>query len=167
MYYGWVEDRIRYLIEDNWHVFYELPWCLVTCIDSTKDVKSMMKEVIEVDEFCSFLGSGLIVGNGRILAREYNLFYGFDEIWLYKDCPTVEKPEGVTIVSTRDLSKEDPSKELLEWFKASGCVLGLGDGIGMNYLTTSKEIVESLNIRQQEFDSEVEGRSNEGGASKE
>jgi len=46
-------------------------------------------------------------------------------------------------------------------------VLGLGDGIGMNYVTTSKEIVKSLNIRQQEFDSEFGGGSNGGDVSKE
>jgi hypothetical protein len=153
MYYGWVEERIWYLREDNWHVFYELPWCLVTCIDCSKDVKSMLKKIIEVDEFCSFLGSGLIVGNERILAEEYNIFYGFDEIWLFKTQPVLEKPAEISILSTLGYWKGDPSKELLEWFNESGCVLGLGDGVGMHYLTTSKEIVESLNIRQQEFDS--------------
>jgi len=30
-------------------------------------------------------------------------------------------------------------------------ILGLGDGTGMNYMTTSGQIVESLNSRQREL----------------
>ena len=149
MYYGWIEDRIWYLEKSNWYVFYELPWCLVTCIDSSRNIKNLIptkKIIADGEESCSLLGDGLVVGNKRIIdvVRKYNLFNGFDEIWLYKNRPTIEKPEEVSIVSTLDLSKDKPSKKLLDWFEESDCVLGLGDGIGMNYITTSKEIERSL-----------------------
>lgn len=162
MYWGWLEDKIWSLTKSNWQIFHELPWGLVTCIDCSPNVASMMKakEIRKWEGFCSYLGEGLIVSDGKILdvAMEYNLFNGFDEIWLYRDCPDVEKPKEVSIVSTLDLSKETPSKELLEWFKVSGCILGLGDGVGMNYVTTSREIVQFLSTRQREFESGIRER---------
>jgi hypothetical protein len=163
MFYGWVEDKIWSLAKSNWQIFTELPWCLVTCIDSSPNVTFMMKAegIHKWEGFCSFLGKGLIVSDGKILnvAKEYNLFNGFDEIWLFRNCPTVEKPDEVSIVPPPpDLSRDAPPKELLEWFNASGCIVGLGDGVGMNYMTTSREIVESLNTRQREFESGIRQR---------
>ncbi len=125
---------------------------------------TIAKKIVELEDSCSFLGSSLLVGDSRIgdVAQRNNLFTHFDEIWLYKEHPVVDKPTGVSIVSPLELSTDAPSIDLLEWFDASGCVLGLGDGIGMNYVTTSKEIVQSLSMRQREFDSEVEDGSNKG-----
>ena len=163
MYYGWLQDKIWQLKRSNWYFLSELPWCLVTCIDSEEDMESSMtaKKMVESKRFCSFLGSGLLVGEGMIgdVGGEQGLFSGFDEIWLYRDRPTVEKPKEVSIIPPPHyLSKDPPSKELLEWFNASGCILGLGDGVGMNYVTISKEIVESLDTRQREFESGVRDR---------
>lgn len=166
MYYGWLQDSIWDLIQSHWDVFDELPYSLVTCIDSSEDVKSTTtaRKIFEFEASCSFMGRSLLVGDGRIVdvAKRYNLFSHFDEIWLYREHPVVDKPTGVSIVSPLELSTDAPSRDLLEWFDTSGCVLGLGDGIGMNYVTTSKEIVQSLSMRQREFDSEVEDGSNKG-----
>lgn len=153
MYYGWVEDRIRVLAKSRWRFFGELPWCLVTCIDGSRDVKGAMegKGLAGWEGVCSVLGHGLVVGEGKILevARAYELFNGFDEIWLFEARPTVEKPRGISIVPPpADLTAVAPPQELREWIEASGCVLGLGDGIGMNYITTSREIAEALTERQ-------------------
>ncbi len=166
MYYGWLQDSIWDLIQSHWEVFDELPYALVTCIDSIEDMKSTItaRKIVELEDSCSFLGHSLLVGDCRIVdvAQRYNLFSHFDEIWLYKDCPAIDKPQESSIVSPLELSTDAPSKDLMEWFNASGCVLGLGDGIGMNYMTTSKEIVQSLNIRQREFDSRIGSGSNDG-----
>ncbi|MHC4464796.1 MAG: hypothetical protein ACYS30_25710 [Planctomycetota bacterium] len=157
MYNGWLQDSIWDLIQSNWEVFDKLPYALVTCIDSSEDMKSTItaRKIVELEGSCSFLGRSLLVSDGRIVdvAQRYNLFSHFDEIWLYRDRPAVDKPTVFSIVSPLELSTDSLSRELLEWFDASGCILGLGDGIGMNYVTTSKEIVQSLNIRQREFDS--------------
>lgn len=155
MYYGWLQDSIWDLIQSHWEVFDQLPYALVTCIDSSDNLKSttVAPKIVVSEGSCSFLGRSLLVGDARIVdvAQRHTLFSHFDEIWLYPERPAVDKPLEVSIVSPLELSTDAPSREVLEWFNASGCVLGLGDGIGMNYLTTSKAIVESLNIRQQEF----------------
>ncbi|UCD00240.1 MAG: hypothetical protein JSW66_10225 [Phycisphaerales bacterium] len=153
MYYGWVEDKICALAKADWAVFRKLPWCLVTCIESSHKVKSKMQagQVAAWEGVCSFLGDGLVVGEGKILelARACNWFNGFDEIWFYEERPAVEKPKAISIIPPPvDLTAVVPSRELLEWIEVSGCVLGLGDGIGMNYITPSKEIAESLTNRE-------------------
>lgn len=155
MYCGWFQDSILDLTHSKWEVFRKLPYCLVTCTDSTHDLKSITTawEITEWEGSCSFLGRSLIIGDGKMLGYARSLFSHFDEIWLYEHRPTVEKPTEVSIVSPLELNRENPSGELLEWFGTSGCVLGLDDGIGMNYVTTSREILESLEARQRQFGS--------------
>ena len=165
MYYGWLQDSIWDLTNSKWDVFSKFPYCLVTCIDSNFDVKSTItaRRIVESEGFCNFLGSSLVIGDGRLLdvVQRYGLFSHFDEIWLYKHRPTMELPEVVGLASPFDLSTEEPPRELLDWFETSGCQLGLGDGMGMNYMTNCKEIVELLEARQREFDSE-DNRENYG-----
>lgn len=153
MYSGWMEDRICDLAKTNWPIFRTLPWCLLTCIDSSHEVRSRIQagRIAGWEGDCSFLGEALVVGEGKILelARAYKCFNGFDEIWLYENRPTMEKPKGISLIPPPiDLTAVAPSRELLEWVEASGCVLGLGDGIGMNYITPSKDIAESLTRRE-------------------
>jgi hypothetical protein len=153
MYSGWVEEKISDLVKANRPVFRKLPWCLVTCIDSSHEVKSMMQSrgLTGWEGVCSFLGEALVIGEGKILelARACNFFNGFDEIWLYEQRPAMEKPKAVSIIPPpADLTAIAPSRELLEWVEVSGCALGLGGGIGMNYITPSKDIAESLTHRE-------------------
>ncbi len=154
MYHGWFQDSIWHLAKSRWRILEELPYALVTCIDSTEDVRSTTTAnmIVDAESSCGFLGTSLLVGDGLILeiAPKYNLFSHFDEIWLYTNRPTATKPPATSIVFPTDLNVESPPTELLGWFVTSDCVLGLGDGIGMNYITTSSEIVEALNVRQQE-----------------
>jgi hypothetical protein len=156
MYHGRLKDSIGDLTRSRCEIFNQFPYVLITCLDSKKDMINSKtgRKIVEMEESCGFLGRSLVVSDAKILdiAKNYNLFYGFDEIWLYETYPVLDKPEEISLVATLDLSKDAPSQELLEWFYESACVLGLGDGIGMNYLTTSKEIVEFLNVRQQEFE---------------
>ncbi len=152
MHYGWLQDGIWDLAKSNWEVFQKLPYCLVTCVDSSPDVAFMARAegIIEKETSCSALGKGLLIRDARVLevCRSYNLFNGFDEIWLYEDCPTIGKPQSFSIVSPLDLNEDPLPQGLLEWFTASACILGLGDGFGMNYITTQKQIVGSLMARQ-------------------
>jgi hypothetical protein len=155
MHFGWLQDSIWHLVDSDWCILQEFPYVLVTCIDSTKDVKSTVtaRKIAESEVSCSFLGTSLVVGNARIIdvAARCNLFSHFDEIWLFQERPVVGKPPGTSIVAPVDLNTETPPKDLLDWFIASNCVLGLGDGIGMNYITGSRNILDALNARQRQF----------------
>ncbi|MHC4540657.1 MAG: hypothetical protein ACYS74_12880 [Planctomycetota bacterium] len=73
MYYGWLQNKIGNLAKADWAVFHKLPWCLVTCIDSSQEVKSMMQAggIAAWEGVCSFLGDGLLVGKSRRPSRSY------------------------------------------------------------------------------------------------
>jgi len=154
MYCGWLDDSIWRLADSEWYFFRELPYALVTCIDSTPDVKSTTtaRKIVASRDSCSFIGDSLVVGNAELLdvALRYDLFTHFDEVWLYTGLPSTAKPSGTSIVSPTDLSVEPPPAELAEWFSVSGCLVGLGDGIGMNYMTHSRDVLHSLKLRQEE-----------------
>ena len=153
MCYGWLQDSIRDLIQSRWEVFDQLPYVLVTRIDSSEDMVSMLvtETIVQSEGACSLLGRSLLVGDARIvdIAQRYKLFSHFDEIWLYKEPPTIDIPEDVGIGPPLEPYAEAPSRELVDWFNASGCILGLGDGTGMSYVTKSREIAERLGDRQQ------------------
>ena len=152
MYHGWLEDAIWALAADDWEIFHRFPYCLVTCVDSSPDVGYMAtaEGAIGREASCSVYGKGLLVRDGRIveIGERYNYFNPFDEMWLFEKPPKHDKPDTFSIVAPLDLNKDPLPQGLLEWFSASGCVLGLGDGIGLNYVTTEKSVVDSLMERQ-------------------
>jgi hypothetical protein len=53
------------------------------------------------------------------------------------------KPDDLWIVAPLKILDEFPAG-LDSWMTNSGCVLGLGDGIGLNYVTTSIEIASAI-----------------------
>ena len=90
-------------------------------------------------------GSGVLLSGQQTvsLAREYLLFTHFDEVWLFREAPMEPKPEGVSIVAPYNLSEVVPS-EVADWMWRSGCVVGLGDGEGLNYVTVDEGVARQL-----------------------
>jgi len=154
MHWGWVEDSIWRLAYSEWHFLRQLPYALVTSIDSSIDLRSTTtaRKIVQREDSCTFLGRALLVPDGAIveIALRHDLFSHFDEIWLYEHSPRVAKPPGASIVSPVDLSIAAPPRDLLNWFSESDCVVGLGDGIGMNYMTTSTQVAYALTGRQEQ-----------------
>jgi hypothetical protein len=152
MYHGWLEDAIWALGESDWDIFHKLPYCLVTCVDSSPHVGfiATAEGIIDRETSCSVYGEGLLVCDARIaeVAERYKLLVPFCEMWLFEKPPKIEKPGTFSIVAPLNLNEDPLPEGLLEWFNASGCVLGLGDGIGLNYVTREKSILNSLMERQ-------------------
>jgi hypothetical protein len=74
-----------------------------------------------------------------VLIEEHGFFNGFDEIWFMPDLPKIPKPETLRITS--DLGFEaDPPAGLSAWVQETKCLLGLGDGDGLNFATFDPEI---------------------------
>lgn len=155
MYYGWLQDSIGDLVDSEWEVFDQLPYVLVTRLDSSDDTASLLmsETIVQSEDACSLLGRSLLIADSQLVRIDlrYGLFSHFDEIWLYKERPTIDIPDGLDLGPPLELGAEEPSQVLVDWFNASTCVLGLSDGTGMNYMTRSKAIVESLNNRQSKW----------------
>jgi hypothetical protein len=81
------------------------------------------------------------------LATNPKIFPGFDELWILEREPAERPPkDGGNITSEMPIT-EDADDNLLTmhaWMVAQGAVLGLGDGCGLNYLTTDWSVAAEV-----------------------
>jgi hypothetical protein len=143
----WLDSAIRVLIRDLPELLNGFPYKLITCVDSIRDLDkvSSVSQIVRNFSKCRLKDGGLlIVGPGLDrIAKSYNLFNGFDEVWFFLSEPVESVPAGIWLTGPLEIDKDVPDK-LSEWMTSSGCVLGLGDGNGLNYATTNRSVAESL-----------------------
>jgi hypothetical protein len=170
LFVGWLGLRasIGIIVEDKPNLIEQFPWCLITCVDSSRDMQKLRTSQRIVQDFgdeCFFLGQGLQVPGRRVqaLAQDYNLFNGFDNVWCFCKEPLIlperelhldgpMRAEGKLVEDANNLDelrefielfKRDNPK-LKEWMQASECALGLGDGCGLTYATFHKGLADEL-----------------------
>ena len=137
------DSSIADLVEEHPGFIESFPFALITSLDSSPptsltNVRQALNE--HIDEFRE-VGSGILLSGRQtvLLVRRYLLFTHFDEVWLYREAPMEPKPEGIRIVAPYDLSEGVPT-EVANWMYRSGCVVGLGDGDGLNYVTVDEHV---------------------------
>lgn len=123
------------------------PFALITSLDSSHptSLTNVRRALAEhVNEFRE-VGSGVLLSGQQtvLLARKYLLFTHFDEVWLFREAPLELKPEEVGIVAPYNLG-EDVPPEVANWMYRSGCIVGLGDGDGLNYVTVDERAAREL-----------------------
>jgi hypothetical protein len=142
-----VDLFIADLVAERPEFIESFPFALITFLDSSPptSLTNVQRALAEyVDEFRE-VGSGVLLSGRQTvsLARKYLLFTHFDEVWLFGEAPREPKPEGVRIVAPCNLSEEVPS-EVADWMWRSGCIVGLGDGDGLNYVTVDERLARQL-----------------------
>jgi hypothetical protein len=135
------------LVEEHPEFIESFPFVLITSLDSSPptSLRNVRRALAEhVDEFRE-VGSGILLSGQQtiMLTRRYLLFTHFDEVWLFDEVPIEPKPERASIVSPYDLGEEVPT-EVADWMQHSGCSVGLGDGIGLNYVTVDEGVARLL-----------------------
>jgi hypothetical protein len=123
-------------------------FALITSIDSSQDLRRVRSALTITQEIAgaTFLGSGLLVPASGIaqVAERFKMFTGFDEVWFFPGKPRSSKPSELYLVAPLDLETEPPPEGLARWCAESGCQLGLGDGIGMNFATPDRQIASKV-----------------------
>ena len=144
---GWLDSSIALLAKDSPELLTQFPYVLITSIDSSRDLRTLESIQNIVSELAGFqfLNGWLIATSDSLmpLMNKYNLLNGFDEMWLFRTPPSIVLPIDIWITGPREITNEVP-RGLAEWMTTSGCVLGLGDGIGLNYATTEEFIASAL-----------------------
>jgi hypothetical protein len=139
---GWVESRICEVIREG--LISRFQWGLLTSIDSITELaeSGIASRIKAVDPDCSFLGDGVVLSCDKLLrlVHELKLFTGFDEIWCFDVMPRVPKPPDLWLVAPLNIEEESVPTQLGSWMRHSECILGLGDGIGLNFATPHPEI---------------------------
>ena len=145
-----------------------LPIALYACLDAFLELNYAMVSTIDSGPPSAMVGvlarlSALpdfqIVG--RAIQMKVNLISlqaiarllsGFDEIWFFTRQQDVEIPEfGITseepLTDAGDCYAEDDYARLSDWMTLSGCVIGMGDGCGLNYVASERRYIALLRER--------------------
>lgn len=145
---GWLEGSLKLLVYKDVALFGRLPIALLTSVDSTTKLSSSAigQMIIEHYPQCKFLGDGIIIPDGSIvdIAKSLNLFHGFDEVWFFDAEPSLPKPKEVSLVAPLNLNSNVLTSALSYWMQETACKLGLGDGIGLNYVTFDEKIAKDI-----------------------
>jgi hypothetical protein len=150
LHVGWLDTSVDAVMRtsDSESPISSFVWVLVTSLDSTTDLASIPAALAATRQYPTsrLLKGGLVIPMRDLqsVTSRQDLFRGFDELWLFDSEPAETKPNDVTIVGPLDFRTNEPTPELTAWMGESGCRLGLGDGIGMNYVTPDGELAEQL-----------------------
>jgi len=127
---------VRQWLENNASLVCDLPYLLISSMDSDRLVSSMpwvsAHRLINPDWTLSLFPLVVSGASTVALLEEDRLFTGFDELWIPARLPVAEPPDDAYLVAPRMLDVESPGS-ILQWLRVSGCRLGIGDGGGMNY----------------------------------
>jgi len=138
---GWVDTSIGRLLHDSPAFPQQFAFAVITSIDSTTDLTGMaaLRDIVRRNSQCQFLGGSLVVP-ANLAGEVAQLFTGFDEIWWFDQAPKAPKPPEASLVAPLNLSTEQLPAWISLWMKESACRLGLGDGIGLNFVTPDETV---------------------------
>lgn len=145
---GWLPAvTIHELVQEHRTLFQSAPFVLVSMLDSSEEISTIVDRldparVVERVSDNPFVTSGAAFAQ---LATEYRLLTGFDEIWVCREPPPAAPPVEASLVGPEQLTAGAPGV-VTSWMEASSCVLGLGDGTGLNYVATDAELATELGL---------------------
>lgn len=139
-----LDTSIAEVIGEQPQLFDGFSWVFITSLDSLRDLErdSMVQSLRFPHRFS---GGGLIVEGKsmRQLQLMNGMFSGFDELWCYKQDISMPKPREVQLVGPLAIKTVIP-ESVRRWMEQSQCILGLGDGVGLNYVTSDLNIAKLL-----------------------
>lgn len=144
MYYNKIDTTIGCIAEDMPEIISSIPYVLIRMIDSSEEVESVIKYHNKIYNMKYIqIAKGVIMSGKDIieLHEKEKLFTGFDEIWCFLSMPNIYPKKY--LVSPNEINKCF-SAEYEAWMDISGCMLGLGDGAELNYITTQMGIAQKL-----------------------
>jgi hypothetical protein len=147
---GRIEDMsVRKWITKNASKISELPFVLISSIDSQRDLRriKLLASRFEIEPKWALSIYPLVIsGTSTVdLANEDRLFTGFDEIWIPRRLPISNPPSNAYLVAPREIESFLPL-EIENWVESSECRLGVGDGDGLNYVVLDDELGRQLQL---------------------
>lgn len=149
---GWMDSSIHRFMANIDPPPTSMKYALITCLDSCFEVASILSKSAALSPLkpqAEIVGKSVLVSTRRLLSAERNrqIFFGFDEVWFLPTALVKPKPRGIGLVGPTRLSPDLPAK-LVSWMNDNSCTLGLGDGVGLNFVAKlqglAKYIVNEL-----------------------
>lgn len=119
---------------------------LIACLDSSREParSAFLMERARAADAGAVDQDGRIVLAARALAPlvdDPQVFAGYDEVYVFARRSQAVGPPPVALTSEEPVG---PDPRLASWFADTGCLLGLGDGYGLNYATPSRTLAGAL-----------------------
>jgi hypothetical protein len=117
---------------------------LISTVDSSSRVTELtsLKPLLDrLGATHSDLDAGVVIDGETLLTLicGQDFFDGFDELWFFNAMPSEAKPEAVPLTSDVQLT-HPPADVLVQWMLDSNCIAGLGDGVGLNFVTFDESL---------------------------
>jgi hypothetical protein len=145
---GHIDSSIGILLDDEPTILSRFTHIMLTCIDSNTDLAQLLvsSQMLRKLPQCDVLSQSVVVQAKDMceMVKTINIFTGFDEIWCFETRPDVAKPTGLSIVAPFNIIEEPLDATLVDWINRTHCRLGLGDGIGLNYVTPDRALASRL-----------------------
>ncbi len=146
---GHVESSIGAFVLSAEPFFLACPFVLLAVLDSSTRVGELpsVKRALASQGIVARGDARalLITGNEfvRLARPEERLLNGFDEVWLAESA-NVRHLRPVRITGDVDLGTHEVPSALFESMAGCDCFLGLGDGLGMNYVSTRRSLAQRI-----------------------
>ena len=148
LFSGWLDTSIGTLLRAEALPVSRYSFVMLSSLDSMVDLREsvMVTRLLNAASTGRMLGGSAVLGGPDLadVASRVDLFAGFDELWCFEQEPMWPKPSEVSLVGPLHLTGNTLPGELRSWMASSRCFLGLGDGIGLNYVTPDRSIAEEL-----------------------
>lgn len=147
-------SEVAFLCENAPDLIHSFEYALITRVDSQRQVgldlpsvrlmaSQGLSEIRQLGEHLMVRASSL-----RRMAAEFGFFSGFDEVWFFREPPTEPLPQGLEIRSCevvllpyaqRRAAAIQAMAELEPWMRRSAAIIGIADGVGLDYVTLEEE----------------------------
>lgn len=121
-------------------------YCLVTCQDSARREQLWATDLAQIPSI-ERRSDGLLVRSDELLVvgscEQY--FTGFDELWLLPHRPNTDFPPDSGFTSEEPITSDRSAKNresIGKWMRDVACILGLGDGCGLNIASPDPSILD-------------------------
>jgi hypothetical protein len=133
--HAWLPMTIREFIASRQEIFESFDSVIVSSVDSDTEVCQMGWAQAKIEAASGWAQSlRPLTISGRSLVEillDADLLTGFDEIWIPGPRLSWQAELAGYLVAPTNLEYDLPN-ELRDLFRLSGCILGIGDGEGLN-----------------------------------
>jgi hypothetical protein len=147
--FGWVAGKsVADMVGGHRDLFRLLPFIVITSIDSASRLGEMVCSELRIAGQSAPLSEDPVVVSGATLCQlvtERNMFTGFDEIWIVESLPVAAMPKEISLTAPVQLVGPPPSSLIL-WMQQSGWRLGLGDGYGLNFASSDRNLLRAVGL---------------------
>jgi hypothetical protein len=145
---GWLDTSIHDFLGILPPSAQSTKYALITCLDSNRDTASLRErspELKSVAKKLHVLGKALLLPTELLQETDsrHPIFFGFDEVWFFRNKNIKPKPETVSLVGPARLNQRRFDK-LCKWMADNACSMALGGGEGLNFVVRAHGLVRFL-----------------------